>query len=76
MVEDESIIRSVAGLSLRPLGRPIFFAENGQEAINIARRDHPAVIVLDNIMPLMGGKETLRRLKKDAARPGTSPSSS
>ena len=65
VVEDEAIIRSVATMSLKPLGRPIIFAENGQEALVIARRDRPAVILLDYMMPLMDGTETLRHLKSD-----------
>jgi anti-anti-sigma factor len=65
VVEDEFIIRSVAEMSLKPLGRPIIFAENGQEAINFARQTNPAVILLDYVMPLMDGVETLRRLKSD-----------
>ena len=65
IVEDEYIIRTVAELSLKALGRPMLFAENGQEALDIARRENPAVIVLDYIMPLMDGTETLRRLKSD-----------
>lgn len=67
VVEDELIIRSVAELSLRPLGHPILMAENGMEAINLAHRENPAVIILDYVMPVMDGAQTLRRLKSDAA---------
>ena len=65
IAEDESIIRTVAKMSLTPLGREILFAENGHEALIIARRDRPAVILLDYLMPLMDGTETLRQLKLD-----------
>ena len=65
VVEDEQIIRSVAELSMRPLGRAVLAAENGAEAINIARRENPAVIILDYLMPIMDGVATLRRLKAD-----------
>lgn len=67
VVEDELIIRSVAELSLRPLGHPILMAENGEEAIKLAHSENPAVIVLDYVMPVMDGAETLRRLKSDDA---------
>jgi len=63
IVEDDAIIRNVAEMSLKALGRRIIFASNGQEAILMARRDQPAVILLDYVMPLMDGAETLRRLK-------------
>jgi CheY-like chemotaxis protein len=66
VVEDDSIIRSVAGMSLKALGRPVLYAENGHEALALARTENPAVIVLDYVLPLMDGTETLRRLKQDA----------
>ena len=65
VVEDEAHIRSVAEMSMRSLGRAVYLAENGQEAINIARRENPAVIILDYLMPIMDGVTTLRRLKSD-----------
>ena len=65
IVEDELIIRSVAELSLRPLGHPIVMAENGEEAIKLTHSENPAVVVLDYVMPVMDGAETLRRLKSD-----------
>lgn len=67
IAEDEALILNVAELSLRPLGHPILTAGNGQEAIHLARRELPALILLDYVMPLMDGHETLRRLKSDAA---------
>ena len=67
VVEDEPHIRSVTELSMRPLGRSVLAAENGQEALNIARRENPAVIILDYLMPVMDGMTTLRRLKADEA---------
>lgn len=65
VVEDDSIIRTVAGMSLKALGRSVLFAENGHEALAMARKERPAVIVLDYVLPLMDGTETLRRLKQD-----------
>lgn len=67
IAEDESLILNVATLSLKPLGRPIITAQDGQEAIDMARRHRPALILLDYIMPLMDGTETLRHLKSDDA---------
>ncbi|CAN5861625.1 hypothetical protein BH11VER1_BH11VER1_19730 [soil metagenome] len=67
VVEDERIIRSVVEMSLRPLGHPLVMAENGMEAINIAHRENPALIILDYVMPVMDGEQTLRRLKMDEA---------
>lgn len=67
VVEDEPHIRTVCELSMKPLGRRVLSASNGQDAINIARRENPSVIILDYVMPLMDGRQTLRRLKADEA---------
>ena len=38
---------------------------NGQEALNMAAAEQPAVIVMDLDMPIMDGVEATRRLKAD-----------
>lgn len=38
---------------------------NGQEALNVAAAEQPAVIVMDLDMPIMDGVEATRRLKAD-----------
>jgi CheY-like chemotaxis protein len=40
-------------------------ASNGAEALEIARAERPAAILLDLIMPVMDGFEVLRRLRAD-----------
>ncbi len=67
VVEDEPHIRAVAELVMRPLKRTVLTADNGLTALEIARREKPAVIVLDYIIPVMDGMETLRELKADPA---------
>ncbi|MBE2286278.1 MAG: response regulator [Prosthecobacter sp.] len=63
IVDDEPHIRRVAELSMRPLGLRVLTATDGREALDIARRERPCIILLDHIMPVMDGKETLRELK-------------
>ena len=41
-------------------------AESGEEAINLVRRHHPNVVLLDVNMPGIGGVETTRRLLQTA----------
>ena len=65
VVEDEPHIRCVAEMSMKPLGRAVLSAENGEQAIEIARRENPAVIILDYVMPVMDGLSTLKCLKAD-----------
>jgi two-component system cell cycle response regulator DivK len=40
-------------------------AQHGEEAIEVARRVHPAIILMDLSMPGMDGWEATRRLKAD-----------
>ena len=40
-------------------------AENGQDALNLARAHHPDLIVMDMKMPVLDGLEAIRRLKAD-----------
>lgn len=63
VIEDELIIRSFAHMILKPLGLPVLMAENGLEGLHTASLERPCLIVLDYLMPLMDGAETLRRLK-------------
>lgn len=66
IVDDEPHIRRVAELSMQPLGRRVLTATDGREALIIARREKPCVILLDHIMPVMDGKEALVELKSCA----------
>jgi CheY-like chemotaxis protein len=63
-VDDEPDIREIAELSL---GLDPEFevrtAASGEEAIAIAREWQPAIVLLDVMMPGMGGPETLSRLR-------------
>ena len=67
VVDDEPHMRRVAELSMKPLGRPILLASDGQEAVALAKSRQPCVILLDHIMPVMDGKAALQQLKADPA---------
>ena len=65
IVDDEPHIRRVAELTMQPLGRRVLTATDGRQALDIARREKPCVILLDHIMPIMDGKEALAELKSN-----------
>jgi DNA-binding response OmpR family regulator len=44
-----------------------FYAKDGREAINIARANHPDVILLDIQLPDMTGYEVCKKVKSDPA---------
>jgi signal transduction histidine kinase/CheY-like chemotaxis protein len=66
LVDDEDMIIDVGTRMLKKLGYQVFIARDGQEAIEIFKK-HPEeidLVVLDMIMPKMGGGETYDRIKK------------
>jgi DNA-binding response OmpR family regulator len=66
LVVDDSLV--AAGLVRLMLGRePYEFvhAASGEEALEIARRETPDLVLLDWMMPGVDGLETLRRLRRD-----------
>ncbi len=50
-------------------GYEILTADNGEEALALAREQQPDLILLDVMMPKMDGFEVCRRLRADAALP-------
>ena len=46
----------------------VLAAYNGKEALEVLDKDEPDLILLDLIMPVMGGFEFLERLRKDKKR--------
>jgi signal transduction histidine kinase/CheY-like chemotaxis protein len=64
--DDETARYTLANFAMHP-GAEIFEAENGLHGIARAVEDHPDVILLDLMMPGVGGHEVLVRLKSDPA---------
>lgn len=63
VAEDEADIRFMTCFTLRFGGFEVFEAEDGQEALEMAQRDPPDLILLDVRMPRLDGIETCRQLK-------------
>ncbi len=62
--DDETARYAVSSFAARP-GTSIIEAENGLVGISRAQNDHPDIILLDLMMPGVGGHEVLQRLKSD-----------
>ncbi len=65
IVDNDQIIRSVLVDELADAGIATQEAENGLEALEKAKQEHPAVIVLDEHMPKMNGQQFLEELQKE-----------
>ncbi len=64
VVDDHWGNRSVIVNLLEPLGFEIVEATDGQEGLNKAAEFHPDLIVVDLVMPVMGGFELICRLRQ------------
>ena len=68
VVDDENIMRTIAKATLESLGYEVLLAENGCEALDIVRAKSADIdlILLDLVMPVMGGRDCYRELRKCA----------
>lgn len=65
LVDDEPDIVEILSYNLCKEGYQIFSASNGKEALEKANSIEPHLIILDVMMPVMGGIETCEALRKE-----------
>ncbi|MGZ8219413.1 response regulator [Methylomagnum sp.] len=64
LVDDSPAILDILGEILRPFYQ-VKFAINGLDALALAQRSPPSLILLDVMMPGLSGHEVCRRVKAD-----------
>ena len=66
LVDDEEVILEVSKALLEELGYWVIIARNGKEAIEVYRKDQKDIdfVLLDMVMPIMGGSEAYDRIKE------------
>jgi DNA-binding response OmpR family regulator len=69
VVDDEKRLVSLVESYLTQEGYRVVSAYNGREALNVARREKPDLIVLDVMMPEMDGYEFMRKHRADSNTP-------
>ena len=74
VVDDEPDIVALVVYHLAKAGYRVSSAAAGPDALTLARREHPALIVLDLMLPGMSGFDVLEELQRDDAT--RNPSSS
>ena len=66
LAEDEDAVRTLVRETIRDDSRyRLLEARNGKEALEIAQREKPDLILLDIIMPIYDGFEVCRQVKSD-----------
>ncbi len=66
VVDDEEVVRSLAKAMLERLGFTVVLAADGVEALDVVRARPGGItcVLLDLMMPRMGGRETLEALRR------------
>ncbi|MBU0572863.1 MAG: response regulator [Candidatus Margulisiibacteriota bacterium] len=65
LADDEPEVLDMLKIRLQPLGFDLLCAANGQEALDIAKKELPDIAVLDIMMPKMDGYDVCRNMKAD-----------
>jgi len=69
VVDDEPNIAELARMYLQQAGFRVEAAADGQQALSQVRRLHPALVVLDLMLPDLDGWEVCRRLRAESDLP-------
>jgi DNA-binding response OmpR family regulator len=64
VVEDDAGVRGLLQTVLEDEGFEIVLAADGEEGLHLARTVDPAVVLIDVMMPGLGGPEVIRRLRR------------
>ena len=69
VVDDEVNLRDMVRLYLEREGYRVVEAANGRDALFVARYEKPDLVLLDLMMPEMGGYDFIRRFTKESDTP-------
>ncbi|MFZ5855876.1 MAG: response regulator transcription factor [Chloroflexota bacterium] len=65
IAEDERDIRDLVAFTLRFAGHEVVAASNGEEAVQLAPKENPDLILMDVRMPRMTGYDACRIIKAE-----------
>jgi two-component system, cell cycle response regulator DivK len=70
LVEDNEMNRDMLSRRLVRNGFEVVIAVDGQQGVNMALSERPALILMDMSLPVIDGWDATRRIKADAATRG------
>ncbi len=63
LVDDSQVDRMIVESFLEELGHTVIIGENGQQAIELYQSHRPDIILMDEVMPVMKGKDAARAIR-------------
>lgn len=69
MVDDEQAIVDVLAYNLVKAGHEPIVARDGEQALHLARAEHPDLVILDLMLPRIDGLDVCRELRRDSDLP-------
>ena len=65
IIEDEALLRGSLTAEFKRAGFDVSEAKDGWEGLQMARREHPDILLLDIILPKIQGLDVLKLLRGD-----------
>ena len=72
IIEDEPDIQELLSFNLDNNGYKVYIASNGEKGLEVARKEHPDLILLDLMLPGIHGLDVCRIIKSDLETSGIS----
>ena len=68
IADDDRLVRTMLADLLAELGHSVVEAANGAEAVALAAREAPELVILDFLMPRLSGLDALRAMREAGLR--------
>ena len=69
IVEDEAALAETLAYNIREEGHEVVLASDGLQGLDLARAQHPDLVILDLMLPKMDGLEVCRLIRRDSDVP-------
>jgi DNA-binding response OmpR family regulator len=69
VVDDDPAIRKFVQVNLEARGYLVLEAADGEEAVRVAEKEKPDLVILDIVMPEMDGFEACRKIRQWSSSP-------
>ncbi len=69
LIEDATELSDVVMRELQGAGYDVLYADNGRSGLLIHERTDVHLVIMDWVLPVIDGRETLRRLRQTKATP-------